>query len=31
MNGRLDVETSPGGGTRIVLRVPWRPASRDAT
>ena len=27
LNGRLDVETRPGGGTRLVLRVPWRQAS----
>jgi len=24
MNGSLNVETSPGRGTKIVLRVPWR-------
>jgi signal transduction histidine kinase len=28
MNGSLNVETSPGRGTRIVLRVPWRPRRR---
>jgi len=25
MDGQLHVESSPGEGTRIVLRVPWRP------
>ena len=25
MDGHLSVESSPGEGTRIVLRVPWRP------
>ncbi len=24
LNGSLDVDTSPDGGTRLVLRVPWR-------
>jgi signal transduction histidine kinase len=27
LNGCLDVDTNPGGGTRLVLRVPWRRAS----
>ena len=28
MNGSLNVESSPGRGTRIVLCVPWRPRRR---
>ena len=27
LNARLDIKTSAGGGTRLVLRVPWRSAS----
>ena len=28
LNGCLEVDTGPGGGTRLVLRVPWRQRSR---
>ena len=27
LNGRLDITTSAGGGTRLALHVPWRQAS----
>jgi signal transduction histidine kinase len=29
LNGCLDIATSPGHGTRIVLRVPWRRHARN--